>query len=65
MDQTISKYSEVLRFFGAGLFCFIKLKSKFMSLKLIFMTYNFQDYPGFSFGKKLSFFLLIAIDCRT
>ena len=65
MDQTISKYSEVLRFFGAGLFCFIKLKSKFMSLKLICMTYNFQDYPGFSFGKKLSFFLLIAIDCRT
>ena len=68
MDQTISKYSEVLRFSWCRAFLFFfKLMWIFMALKLSCMTYNFQDHPGFSFTKKLSslFFLLIAIDCRT
>ena len=44
MDQTISKYSEVLRFSWcrAFLFFFFKLMSIFMALKSICMTYNFQ-----------------------
>ena len=71
MDQTISKYSEVLRFSWCRAFLFFLnwCQYSWHSNQFVWPTISrWSDWlPRFFFYKKIvvSFFLLIAIDCRT